>query len=151
MSSRSEEDEGVYLATRLADLTGLVAFLDRACRRVAASAEVASDLRLATEEVFVNILQHGYAGRPGPVHVRIDARPERITVTLTDEAPAFDPSNTQEADLGSDGEHRALGGLGWHLVRQVMDEVGHEYTAGVGNVFTLVRELSAGPPGSGTR
>lgn len=151
MSSRPEGDEGAYLATQPADLAGLVAFVERACRSVDANAEAASDLHLATEEVFVNILQHGYAGRPGPVRVRIDATPERITVTLTDEAPAFDPREIRAPDLGSDGEHRALGGLGWHLVHQVMDEVRHEYAAGVGNVFTLVKELSAGPPGRRTR
>lgn len=150
MNTSPEEDEGVYLATQPADLAGLVAFVERACRSVAAT-EAASDLRLATEEVFVNILQHGYAGRPGPVRVRIDATAERIEVTLTDEAPAFDPRAARAPDLVSDGEHRALGGLGWHLVHQVMDEVAHEYEAGVGNVYTLVREISAGPPGSGTR
>lgn len=151
MTSASGDDDGLYRATQRADLAGLTAFVERACRRAAADAEATSDLRLATEEVFVNILQHGYAGRPGPVSVRIDASAERITVTLIDQAPAFEASHAQEPDLGSVGEDRALGGLGWHLVQQVMDDVSHEYTPGVGNVFTLVKELSAAPPGGRTR
>ncbi|WP_168211785.1 ATP-binding protein [Ruania zhangjianzhongii] len=147
MSSDRGGDDGRYQATQVSDLAGLVAFVERSCTSVGAHADDASDVRLATEEVFVNILQHGYGGRPGPVSVRIDATPARITVTLTDEAPAFDPAELPTPDLATGGEHRALGGLGWHLVRRVMDEVRHEDVAEMGNVFTLVKELSAGPDG----
>lgn len=137
----------MFVATQLADLTGLVAFVDRVCSSVGASADAASDLRLATEEVFVNILQHGYGDSAGSVTVRIGASPERITVTLTDDAPVFDPSEIQAPDLAADCDERRLGGLGWHLVHQVMDEARHERGAQGGNVFTLVKEFPARPPG----
>lgn len=146
MSGRPGEGGRLYHATELADLAGLAAFVERSCTSVGASADAASEVRLATEEVFVNILQHGYGDRPGPVRVRIEATPARVTVTLSDHAPVFDPADLEPPELTTDSAERGLGGLGWHLVRQVMDEVRHEPAAGTGNVFTLVKELSAGDP-----
>ncbi|SEE75618.1 ATP-binding protein [Ruania alba] len=148
---RPAGDGAEYVVTCMAELPGLVAFVQRSCASVGASEETTSDVRLATEEVFTNILQHGYTEQTGPVTVQIEATPMQITVILTDDAPVFDPSDVDAPDLASDGEHRALGGLGWHLVHRVMDQVTHERGAQNGNVFTLVKRLSAGPPGSGDR
>lgn len=141
-------DDAVFVVTQLADLTGWADFVERACAGVAAGPGVSSDLRLATEEVVANVLQHGYGNRPGVIRVHIDATPERITVTLTDEAPIFDPADAPAPDLSADWEERRLGGLGWYLVQQVMDEARHEAGAQGGNVFTLIKELSVGPSGN---
>ena len=137
------DGDDVFNATGMADLAALVALLERACARVGASAGAVSDLRLATEEVFANILSHGYGGQPGPVTVRVEATPAQVIVTLADAAPDFDPADAAAPDIGAQWAQRPLGGLGWHLVYQVMDEVRRESRAQGGNVYTLVKKLSA--------
>lgn len=134
-----------FHATRMQDLAALAVFLGRACAQVGADADAASAVRLATEEVFSNIFRHGYGSEPGPVTIRVEAAPGRITVTLADAAPAFDPSGVPGPDLGTGWAEREAGGLGWHLVHQVMDEVKREPGAHGGNVFTLVKKLAAHP------
>ncbi len=136
-----------FRATGLADLSALAALLADACARVGAGDEASADLRLAAEEVFTNIFRHGYRSGTGPVTVRVDATPARVVVTLADAAPDFDPASARAPDIDAGLGQREPGGLGWHLVRQVMDEVKREPGADGGNVYTLVRNL---PPRGGS-
>ena len=130
-----------FRAERLQDLARLAAFLDNACDGIDADAR--GDVRLATEEVFTNIYAHGYRGEPGPVDIRISHSPGRITVAITDEAPAFDPASAPTPDIESDFDGRNVGGLGWHMVRRVMDEIGWAPGVRRGNVYLLVRHVTA--------
>lgn len=145
MTPRADGDDGmVFRATRMDELAALAAFIGRACARAGADAGAAADLRLAAEEVFTNIMRHGYGGRPGPVTVQVQVAPGRMVLSLADAAPDFDPAGVAAPETGAALEQREPGGLGWHLVRRVMDEVKREPGPGGGNVFTLVKELPAG-------
>lgn len=135
----------VLHATAMADLPALAALIERACTRVGAGAEVQSELRLAVEEVFTNIIRHGYRGTSGSVTVTVAATPLAIIVTLADAAPDFDPASLAAPDTSSDWQVRQIGGLGWHLVQQVMDEVRRAPGPHGGNVYTLVKRIPAGP------
>ena len=58
-----------------------------------APAKTRLDLRLALEELFVNVASYACAPNAGAVdvEVRVDADGRRIAVTLVDEGAAFDP------------------------------------------------------------
>src|SRR5690606_24989564 len=118
---RGNRVSGGFRATAMADLHGLMAFVDRACEEAGVGGEVAFAVRLAVEEAFTNIMEHGYGGDGGPVTVAIDAGAQGVCVVLRDEAPVFDPLHAPAPDLDAALEEREPGGLGWHLVRQVMD------------------------------
>jgi serine/threonine-protein kinase RsbW len=137
-----------FRASRLEDLGALTEFVGEACRRAAAPDDVAFAVRLAVEEAFTNVVQHGYGRQPGPVRVEVRADAERITVTLVDEAPPFDPRGAPAPALDAAWDERAVGGLGWHLVHQLMDEVRHERLAPHGNLLTLVKRLNGDSPTS---
>lgn len=142
MSASADPAAGRFFeAARMADLAELTEYVDGECRRAGVGGEAAFAVRLAVEEAFTNIVQHGYAGRPGPVRCTVRGEPDRVVVTLVDEAPAFDPSQAPAPDLESAWDERPEGGLGWHLVHGVMDEVRHEPGPGRGNVLTLVKRL----------
>ncbi len=131
-------------ATAMADLPALGSFIARACRCVGASADTQSALRLAAEEVFTNIFRHGYGKSSGPVTVTVAATPSAITVVLADLAPDFDPATLEFPETTSDWQARQIGGLGWHLVRQMVDEVHRAPGRHGGNVYTLVKHLQSG-------
>ena len=130
-----------FRANRLQDLARLPAFLDSACSGLDADAR--GDVRLATEEVFTNIYTHGYRGQPGQVDIRVSHSPGRITVAITDEAPAFDPAWAPTPEFDSDLDARRIGGLGLHMVRRAMDEVGWVPGVERGNVYVLVKHVVA--------
>lgn len=125
-------------------LPELLAFVERACSRASLREPVAFDVRLATEEAVINVIDHGYAGMPvGSVTIRLQVDPQQVVVTIEDHGRRFDPARVPAPDLHKPLEQRPIGGLGWHLVNRVMDEVRHEYGTTTGNRLTLVKRLSS--------
>ena len=143
-SAELEMEEEVCEARR-ERLGDLLAFVERACALAALDADVAFDVRLATEEVVTNVIEHGYAGAetPGPISLRFHRDPRQVVVTIDDLAPPFDPATVRPADPSAPLEQRRIGGLGWHFVTRVMDEVRHEHRHPRGNRLTLVKRLAA--------
>ena len=67
-----------------------------------------------------------------------------LVVNITDDGIPFNAFSQEEPDTAADLEDRAIGGLGIHLVRKLMDEV--HYQRGIGrNVVTLVKQLEGTP------
>ena len=66
--------------------------------------------------------------------------PEPMTFTITDSGVPFDPTKKEEVDTTLSAEERPIGGLGIHLVKQIMDKVIYERTEDK-NVLTLVKRI----------
>ncbi|MEP6620589.1 MAG: ATP-binding protein [bacterium] len=125
-------------------LPAILGFVDSACAGANLPEDVSFAVRLATEEACMNVVNHAYeTGAPGPIAIRIERRPSDIVVTIADQGPPFLPASVPEPNFDMSAEDRALGGLGWHLIRQMMDEVHHEYDPAVGNSLTLVKRIPA--------
>jgi anti-sigma regulatory factor (Ser/Thr protein kinase) len=102
---------------------------------------VRRSLSVALDELLANELSHGMAGRDtGLLMVDVELDPERLTVTLSDDGPPFDPFSKAAPDTTLSVEDRPIGGLGIHLVRKLMDEVSYERRDGH-NVVVLVKQL----------
>lgn len=123
-------------------LEAIQIFVVDGCRRAGADDTTAFDLRLAVDEACTNVAMHGYAGAgPGPIGVVLESDGARIRVTITDRGVPFRPERVDPPDLGADAENRPLGGLGWHLIRQVTDEIEYHSASDSGNRLVLGRRL----------
>ena len=112
-----------------------------------ADQDAAQDLRLAVEEIATNAINYGYPGRaPGRLAVQVQRAADSIVVVLRDDAETFSPDRAPEPDLAAPVESRRIGGLGWYLVRHLMQEVHHRPLGERGNEVTLVRRLDCGRP-----
>lgn len=138
---------------RLENLPALLHFVSGACERAGATAGDEFAVKLAVEEACVNVITHGYAGRePGPISLTFRSEPESFVVTIADVAAPFEPESLPEPDLTSGWNEREIGGLGWWLIRKMVDEIEYESRPGSGNRLTLVkrrgrpREKSNGGP-----
>ncbi len=130
-------------SARLAHIGELLDFVDAFCQQAGIGERDQFDLRLAVEEVCANVMMHGYAGRsPGPLEISFCADQEMISVTISDRAAPFDPGLAPPPDLDAPAEQRRIGGLGWHLVRQVMDDVRYRYDPTYGNTVILTKRLT---------
>ncbi len=126
------------------DLPSLLEFIEDACRQAELDEETAFSVKLAVEEACTNVIRYGYPGEePGPLHLGFRSDPREVVITIADEGIPFDPQQAPPPDLDSDWDERRIGGLGWHLIRQVMDEVHHEPGAARGNRLTLVKRRPA--------
>ena len=127
---------------QLKDLTRLHDFVESACQQVGADENVSYAARLAVEEVCTNIIKHGYrATSPGPIALSFQADDGQIVITIVDRARPFSPESVPPPDLNADWDARPIGGLGWHLVKHMMDQVLHEPNPGGGNIVTLIKKL----------
>lgn len=101
-------------------------------------------LAVALDELLANALSHGLAGREAArVTVEVALDPERLTVTLTDDGPPFDPFGRAAPDTTLPLDERPVGGLGIHLVRRLVDEARYERRGGR-NVVVLVKQRADG-------
>ena len=82
-------------------------------------------------------------GDAGSVTVEVELDQERVTVTITDDGPPFDPFRQAAPDTTLSVDERPIGGLGIHLVRELMDEVSYQRRDGQ-NVVVLVKQLVVG-------
>ncbi len=112
----------------------------RGCvERCGCSALSTADIVLALDEACQNIIRHAYDGRPDDViELEIEHRGDQLIFSITDYAPAIDPTQIKPRDL----DDVRPGGLGTHFIRRVMDEVEFLRPAsGRGNLLRMVRRI----------
>ncbi len=105
---------------------------------------VRRSVSVALDELLANELSHGMTGRDaGSVTVEVELDQERVTVTIADDGTPFDPFTQAAPDTTLSVDERPIGGLGIHLVRELMDEVSYQRRDGQ-NVVVLVKHLVVG-------
>lgn len=116
------------------------AFADFAVRQ-ALPEGVRRSMSVVLDELLANSLSHGLAGRSGQtVSMDVELAADRLTVTLVDDGAPFDPFSRSAPDTTLSVADRPIGGLGIHLVRQLVDEASYE-RRGEQNVVVLTARL----------
>lgn len=89
--------------------------------------DVRFPIHLALEELFVNLVQYN-TGAIKDIVIEIDASNGRVAVTMTDfEAEDFDVSKTRPVDIEASLAERKPGGLGLHLIQQMVDTLEYDH------------------------
>ena len=127
---------------QLDELPALIDFIEAACVETGVKPELHFDLTLAVEEAVSNVIEHGYKGRGGDLTIQFELQDDTVTVRLRDHAKPFKPGAASRPDSEIPLEDRPLGGLGLHLMRQLMDEVRYE-TLPDGNLLTMIKRNAA--------
>lgn len=102
--------------------------------------DVTTKVMIVFDELVSNILDHGSAS---VVTARLRVGADALTVNLTDDGAAFDPLTLPEPDTSLSLEDRPIGGLGIHIVRNLMDRVDYSREGGrnrlrFAKTFTIV-------------
>jgi serine/threonine-protein kinase RsbW len=110
----------------LALFLGFIAYV---AERHGLAADVAQRLKLVVEEAVTNVVLHGYADRePDELTLSADLDGDTVVVTVEDRGHPFDPADAPVADVTSDLHERSVGGLGWHLIKELSERV--DYAVG---------------------
>ncbi len=99
-----------------------------------------SQLRMAMEELYVNIAHYAYPDGEGWAEIRGSVEDGVVTFTLIDGGTPFDPLAKPDPDILLSGEERRIGGLGIYMVKSMVDEVEYTYLDGC-NRLTLKKQL----------
>ena len=98
-------------------------------------------LNLAVEEAVTNVILYAYPPETrGELSLDCVRDDEGLQFILSDAGKPFDPTAAPPADITLSAEERAIGGLGIHLVRTIMDQVHYRYQDG-NNILTMIKKL----------
>ena len=119
----------------------LAEFVDEVCEIVGFDMSTTMGINLALEEAVVNVMSYAYQpGTTGNVNIEAIANETRLKFIISDWGTPFDPTAEKEVDTTLSAEERPIGGLGIHLVRQIMDSINYERIDGM-NVLTLRKKF----------
>ena len=100
----------------------------------------AKEIRLGVEEAVVNVIDYAYpAGTEGEITIHVSSDGREMKFVISDAGIPFDPTEIDKADTTLSVDERPVGGLGIHLVRQLMDSINYERMNGK-NVLTLKKK-----------
>jgi len=88
---------------------------------------VAFAMNLAIEELFTNIIKYS-ADSGSDVSIHLDITAGDLIIKITDfDVEAFDVTAADRVDVDKPIEERRPGGIGLHLVRNMVDKITYEY------------------------
>lgn len=117
-------EDRLVVRNELDELERLSMFLSAFGEEHGLSEDFSLELNLALEEIFCNIVKHGYEddGRH-EIAVTLGLNEGMVLLSVEDDAVAFNPLDAPEPVLDGPIDTRPIGGLGVHMARTVMDDI----------------------------
>jgi len=124
----------------LGSLESIFAFLQRFAARHGLDESVCYTLNLVVEELFTNMVKYSPDGHPRIV-IMINREDERLVIRLRDrDVERFDITRVDTGVVEQPPELRRPGGLGLHLIREMVDEIHYQYENRESRI-TIVKNL----------
>ncbi|MBO7592419.1 MAG: SpoIIE family protein phosphatase [Bacteroidaceae bacterium] len=132
----------ITLNNDIEQIPQLTTYVDAVCEAMEFDAATSMQMNLAIEEAVVNVMNYAYPkGVQGDIRIIAEANDLRLKFTISDSGMPFDPTMRQAVDTTLSAEERPIGGLGIHLITQLMDSINYERKDNM-NVLTLRKKLS---------
>jgi anti-sigma regulatory factor (Ser/Thr protein kinase) len=114
----------------VADLIALGPEVETFLGRHGVSSDAVVKVRVALEEMILNLINHA-AGLAGSlIDVRLEVEPGRVVILIEDEGASFDPQSAPVLDTTQPLEERRAGGMGIQMVRSLVAEMDYERLSG---------------------
>lgn len=124
------------LSNHLPDLDRLAEAVEAFGERNGFPRKMIYQVRLVLDELLTNVISYGFSDdKQHEIEVEMRLAGSKLLFRIEDDAAPFDPLQANSPDLTSSVEDRAIGGLGIHLVRKLMDLVRYERREGKNQLF----------------
>ena len=111
----------------LNSLDGIFKFINEFSAKTGVDESVVFTINLVVEELFTNMVKYTYENN-NEILLELKKEGHNLIIHLTDfDVEPFDITKTVEVDTKQSLEDRRVGGLGIHLVKQMMDKIEYEY------------------------
>jgi serine/threonine-protein kinase RsbW len=98
-------------------------------------------INLVLDELFTNIISYGNTGEAEcSIRILLSQDHKILTMEIEDCGIPFNPVEAETPDLESELEDRPIGGMGIHLIKNLMDEIKYE-RRGDKNVVKLTKRI----------
>ena len=131
MSPFSAQTIDIAIRNDVAELGSLRDRLERLGRELGIPSKPLMQMQVALDEIVSNVIKYGWPeGGNHRLLVRITARDDRIEVEIVDDGRAFDPRQAPPPERLPAGRRPRPGGVGIHMVKQLVDKVEYERIGG---------------------
>ncbi|MEO0629890.1 MAG: ATP-binding protein [Planctomycetota bacterium] len=142
-ATQSEHAIELRLLSHPTYLAGARELVSGITRRLGFDDKGSGKIALAVDEALANIIKHGYGQAPDrPIWIKLwaEAAPgvPGVCIVVEDEAPHVDVAQI----CGRDLDDVKPGGLGVHIIKEVMDSAEYEKRDPVGMRLTMVKHLN---------
>lgn len=147
-ATSSKPEVLLNLTSKTIYLCSVRVFAESMAQRMGFTHQQAGHIVLALDEALANVIRHGYHGDESKridvafSHVIHDTLGPGLRIVIEDDGEQIDPANVRGRDL----DDVRPGGLGVHIIRQVMDDAVYEQIAGRGMRLTLVKLVNSQAP-----
>jgi serine/threonine-protein kinase RsbW len=99
--------------------------------------EAIEDIKVAVAEACNNAILHGISDNCCNYEIAFTLDEKKLTIAIDDNGKGYDIGNYQEPDLANPKE----GGLGFFIIRALMDEVQINSNTGKGTTITMTKYI----------
>jgi anti-sigma regulatory factor (Ser/Thr protein kinase) len=136
---KTKQPRYLRLRNKSGECIRLYEFLADSLENLPVSKEFKHDLKLVSEELLANIINHGYEQDiEGRIDIELVADAHSVRITFTDSAKAFNPLERAQPAILND---LAEGGMGLLLVKSLTDEQFYKRENNH-NVFTITKNYN---------
>ena len=136
---RGEPEPDIWLF-QIRDQRREIGAINDALERAAAAGDVPEApmraMQVALDELLTNAISYGESTADNPVRVQLILSRSALRAVINQPGPEFDPTMLAAPDTEGALQDREIGGLGIHLVRNMMDEFQYRYEQGT-NVVSI--------------
>jgi serine/threonine-protein kinase RsbW len=131
------------LASNIAELERLRRFVASFCESEGIPGEICCQLQVVLEELVTNTIRYGGCEtKEDAIQLAMRKKGDEVSAVLSDNGSNFNPLDAPSPDLTKSLLDRPVGGLGIHLVRQIMTSIRYE-RRGNRNYLYLIRSVRA--------
>jgi sigma-B regulation protein RsbU (phosphoserine phosphatase) len=131
----------IVIKNDLAEIERVISQFDEFAEQHDLPVKVRQRTNIALDDLLNNIVSYAYDNKDEhEIEVLVALNDQCLVVTIMDKGRPFNPFAQDEPDTKKSLEEREIGGLGIHLVRNLMDEVSYERHINR-NIVKLVKKL----------
>jgi len=127
------------IKSQVSELERIALFLEELGDLYGLSMKVVMNLNLVLEELVTNTIFYSFKDRNDHfIEIYANADDEKISIMIEDDGEPFDPTSKDTPEsLGKPIEEQTIGGLGIHLVKNLMDSFTYERVDDKNRVYLI--------------
>ncbi len=138
---RYSYEENIFDA-KIENVQPTLDFIEEFCYKHNIQGEFKTNLLVVGDELFSNIIKHGYENKGGELYIRLlyNTDQNEFVLTVIDKAPEFNQLEVNNSKVGEDESAQRVGGLGILIVKKIMSEYVYDRINGK-NILVLRKKF----------
>jgi sigma-B regulation protein RsbU (phosphoserine phosphatase) len=127
IACNNTESWQMTIHNQLSEIPRVIDGIDTFCQELPVALTPSRKLKIVLDEILNNIISYGYRDDLAhEVRVEVDPISDGIVIRITDDGIPFNPLDLDEPNTDLPADEREIGGLGVHLVKEMVEDASYE-------------------------